>query len=143
MKYARLIKENKIRKEKAYSGQIKDLFSLAERDLKTAEFTATQDWDWAFAIAYNSVLQACRAYMLSRGYRSRSVEAHKITFEFMRLALNKEYLDLINYFDRCRIKRHKTVYQSKSTITETELKQLLSNAKLFVLKLKELCKGKL
>ena len=139
MKYDHLIKENKIKQEKAHSGEMEDLFSLAERDLKTAEFIVTQDWDWAFAIAYNSVLQACRAYMLSEGFRSRSVEAHKTTFEFMRLALNKEYLDLINYFDRCRIKRHRVIYQSKSSITETELKQLLSNAKLFVAKLKEFC----
>ena len=139
MKYDHLIKENKIKQEKAHPGEMEDLFSLAERDLKTAEFIVTQDWDWAFAIAYNSVLQACRAYMLSEGFRSRSVEAHKTTFEFMRLALNKEYLDLINYFDRCRIKRHRVIYQSKSSITETELKQLLSNAKLFVAKLKEFC----
>ena len=140
MKYDHLIKENKIKQEKAHPGEMEDLFSLAERDLKTAEFIVTQDWDWAFAIAYNSVLQACRAYMLSEGFRSRSVEAHKTTFEFMRLALNKEYLDLINYFDRCRIKRHRVIYQSKSSITETELKQLLSHAKLFVVKLKQLCK---
>jgi len=139
MKYDHLIKENKIKQEKAHPGEMEDLFSLAERDLKTAEFIVTQDWDWAFAIAYNSVLQACRAYMLSEGFRSRSVEAHKTTFEFMRLALNKEYLDLINYFDRCRIKRHRVIYQSKSSITETELKQLLSHTKLFVAKLKEFC----
>jgi len=139
MKYDDLIKENKIKQEKARPGEIEDLFSLAERDLKTAEFIVTQNWDWAFAVAYNSVLQACRAYMLSGGFRSRSVEAHKITFEFMRLALNKEYLDLINYFDRCRVKRHKAIYESKSAITETELRRLLSEAKLFVVKLKELC----
>ena len=139
MKYDHLIKENKIKQEKAHPGEMEDLFSLAERDLKTAEFIVTQDWDWAFAVAYNSVLQACRAYMLSEGFRSRSVEAHKTTFEFMRLALNEEYLDLINYFDRCRIKRHRVIYQSKLSITETELKQLLSHTKLFVARLKELC----
>ncbi len=139
MKYDHLIKENKIKQEKAHPGEIEDLFSLAERDLKTAEFIVTQDWDWAFVVAYNSVLQGCRAYMLNEGFRSRSVEAHKITFEFMRLALNKECLNLINYFDRCRVKRHRVIYQSKSSITETELKQLLSHAKLFVVKLKDLC----
>jgi len=96
MKYDHLIKENKIKQEKAHPGEMEDLFSLAERDLKTAEFIVTQDWDWAFAIAYNSVLQACRAYMLSEGFRSRSVEAHKTTFEFMRLALNKEYTVIIS-----------------------------------------------
>ncbi len=143
MKYNHLIKENKIKQEKAYPGEMKDLFSLAERDLKTAEFVVTQDWDWAFAVAYNSVLQACRAYMLSEGFRSRSVEAHKTTFEFMKLALGKEYSDLINYFDRCRVKRHKAIYQSKSAITETELKRLLSEAKDFVAELKEFCKPEL
>jgi hypothetical protein len=61
MRYAHLIKGNKIKQEKAHPGEIEDLFSLAERDLKTAEFIVTQDWDWAFAIAYNSVLQASRA----------------------------------------------------------------------------------
>ena len=139
MKYEHLIKENKIKQEKAYPGEIEDLFSLAERDLKTAKFIVAQDWDWAFAVAYNSVLQASHAYMLSEGFRSRFVDAHKITFEFMRLALNREYLDLIDYFDRCRVKRHRAIYQSKSSITETELKQLLSHAKLFVAKLKGLC----
>jgi len=139
MKYDDLIKENKIKQEKARPGEIEDLFSLAERDLKTAEFIVTQNWDWAFAVAYNSVLQACRGYMLSEGFRSRSVESHKTTFEFMRLALDKEYLNLINYFDRCRVKRHRVIYQSISAITETELKKLLSEAKLFVVKLKELC----
>ena len=38
MKYNHLVKENKIRQEKAHPGEIEDLFSLAERDLKTAEF---------------------------------------------------------------------------------------------------------
>jgi len=38
MKYDDLIKENKIKQEKARPGEIEDLFSLAERDLKTAEF---------------------------------------------------------------------------------------------------------
>jgi len=38
MKYDDLIKENKIKQEKVHPGEIEDLFSLAERDLKTAEF---------------------------------------------------------------------------------------------------------
>ncbi len=140
MKYERLIKSNKIKVHKAQLGEVKELFSLAERDLKTAKFLITQDWDWAYAIAYNSVLQACRAYMLREGYRSRTFEAHKITFEFMKLSLDRKHKDLIDYFDRCRRKRHKTIYQITSNITETEIEYLINNAERFVKELKGLCK---
>lgn len=140
MKYDSLIKENKIKAQKAEKGEIEELFVLAERDLKAAKFIMSQDWDWAFAIAYNSVLQACRAFMLSEGFRSRSEEAHKITFEFMRVALGRDYGDLIDYFDRGRIKRHKVIYQTTGSATETEVKQILDKARIFIKTLKGLCK---
>lgn len=140
MKYDSLIKENKIKSQDADRHEIEQLFSLAERDLKTAKFIMSQDWDWAFAIAYNSVLQACRAFMLSEGFRSRFEESHKITFEFMRIALGKEQKDLIDYFDRGRIKRHKIIYQIIGNVTETEVRQILDNARIFIETLKRLAK---
>ena len=140
MKYDSLIKENKIKPQEADRHEIEQLFSLAERDLKTAKFIMSQDWDWAFAIAYNSVLQACRAFMLSEGFRSRFEESHKITFEFMRIALGKEQKDLIDYFDRGRIKRHKIIYQIIGNATETEVRQILDNARIFIETLKRLVK---
>ena len=140
MKYDSLIKENKIKSQDADRHEIEQLFSLAQRDLKTAKFIMSQDWDWAFAIAYNSVLQACRAFMLSEGFRSRFEESHKITFEFMRIALGKEQKDLIDYFDRGRIKRHKIIYQIIGNATETEVRQILDNARIFIETLKRLAK---
>ena len=140
MKYDSLIKENKIKPQDADRHEIEQLFSLAQRDLKTAKFIMSQDWDWAFAIAYNSVLQACRAFMLSEGFRSRFEESHKITFEFMRIALGKEQKDLIDYFDRGRIKRHKIIYQIIGNATETEVRQILDNARIFIETLKRLVK---
>ena len=140
MKYDSLIKENKIKPQEADRHEIEQLFSLAQRDLKTAKFIMSQDWDWAFAIAYNSVLQACRAFMLSEGFRSRFEESHKITFEFMRIALGKEQKDLIDYFDRGRIKRHKIIYQIIGNATETEVRQILDNARIFIETLKRLVK---
>ena len=139
MNYNSLIKENKIKRIKATKEEIRNLFELAERDFETAKFVMGQDWDWAFAIAYNSVLQACRAFMFNEGFRTRAEEAHKITFEFMKIALGKEYEALVAYFDRARIKRHKTIYQSAGAVTETELKQFLEKAKGFAKFLKEQC----
>jgi len=57
----------------------------------------------------------------------------------MKIALGKEYEALVDYFDRARIKRHKTIYQSAGAVTETELKQFLEKAKGFAKFLKEQC----
>lgn len=140
MKYDSLIRDNKIKSQETDKHEIEQLFILAERDLKTAKFIMSQDWDWAFAIAYNSVLQASRAFMLNEGFRSRFEESHKITFEFMRIALGKEHRDLIDYFDRGRIKRHKIIYQMIGDATETEVRQILDNARTFIGTLKNLSK---
>lgn len=77
--------------------------------------------------------------MLNEGFRPRSEEAHKTTFRFMKIALGKEYHNLIDYFDRGRVKRHKTIYQTIGYITETKVKQILKKAQQFISVLKELC----
>jgi uncharacterized protein (UPF0332 family) len=97
-----------------------------------AEFVINQDWDWAFSISYNAALQASRAYMYSKGYRASSQEAHKTTFEFMKLSLEKGHEDLIGFFDRMRPKRNRAIYDTAGLITETEVKELLKKAKEFV-----------
>jgi uncharacterized protein (UPF0332 family) len=91
-----------------------------------------QDWDWGFAVTYNAVLQASRAYMFSQGYRPASTEGHKNTFAFMRVALGKEHDDLITYFDRMRNKRNQAIYDVAGLITETEARNLFTRATDFV-----------
>lgn len=49
--------------------KVKDMFDLAERDLYIARAVIKHDYDWAFSIAYNSMLQGSRALMFSMGYR--------------------------------------------------------------------------
>ena len=53
--------------------------------------TMAEDWDWAFSIAYNAVLQSSRAYMYPRGFRPAAEQGHKNTFAFMRGTLGDEY----------------------------------------------------
>ena len=47
-----------------------------------AKLTMAEDWDWAFSIAYNAVLQSARAFMYSQGYRPAAEQGHKNTFAF-------------------------------------------------------------
>jgi len=132
MKFDDLLKTGRIRRQKISQAEIDRAFERAGRDLKTARMVMAGDWDWGFAVAYNAVLQASRAYMFSKGYRPAGAEGHKNTFAFMRLALGKQYDDLITYFDRVRNKRNQAIYDVAGLITETEARNLFQQATDFV-----------
>lgn len=137
MKYDDLLKSGRIRKEDVSQKEIHQALDRAERDLKSARRFMEQDWDWSFAIAYNAVLQASRAYMFAQGFRPASSESHKNTFAFMHLALGREYAALMTYFDRMRAKRNRAVYEEAGTVTETEVRNLLKKAEDFVETIRE------
>lgn len=142
MKYDDLLKSGKIKKQRISGSEIERALSRAERDLKTARSVMAGDWDWGFAISYNAVLQASRAFMFAEGYRPASREGHKNTFAFMHLAMGKPYEDLITYFDRVRNKRNQTMYDVAGLISETEAKNLFKMAVDFVALIKKILKEK-
>lgn len=130
--YEDLLKAGRIREEQVSLAEITRALERAERDLKTARRIMAEDWDWGFAITYNAVLQASRAYMFSQGYRPATAQGHKNTFAFMVLAMGKDYEDLITYFDRMRNKRNQAIYDVAGLITETEARNLFKRASEFV-----------
>ncbi|OGW59582.1 MAG: hypothetical protein A2V83_03260 [Nitrospirae bacterium RBG_16_64_22] len=132
MQYDELLKTGRIRKEKISRAEVRRAIERAERDLRTARKIMPEDWDWGFAVAYNAVLQASRALMFAQGYRPAAAEGHKNTFAFVRIALGKEFEDLIGYFDRMRNKRNQAIYDVAGLITETEARSLFKEAVGFV-----------
>ena len=90
-----------------------------------------EDADWGFAIAYNAVLQAARAFMFSRGFRPASSQGHKNVLLFMQASL-PDQADLIAYFDRMRVKRNQTIYDMAGQISDGEARSLLRRAVEFV-----------
>jgi len=132
MIYDELLRSGRIREEKVSRLSVRQALERAERDLQVAARLIAEDLDWAFAISYNAVLQASRAYMFAQGYRPASAEGHKNTFAFMRIALGKEHEELITYFDRMRVKRNQATYNVAGLITETETQNLLEKARDFV-----------
>jgi len=67
--------------------------------------------------------------MFHLGYRPASAEAHKATFEFMQTVMEEPFKKSISYFDRARMKRHRTLYNDAGLITEKEADELLKRAK--------------
>jgi len=105
MRVDELLKKRRIHRHRASPEEIKRLLELTDRDIRMARLTMAEDWDWAFSIAYNAVLQSARAFMYSHGYRPAAEQGHKNTFAFMRAALGEELASTIGYFDRMRKKR--------------------------------------
>ena len=127
-----LLRKRKIYRHRASQEEIERTLQLADRDLRMARVTMAEDWDWAFSIAYNAVLQSARAYMYSRGFRPAAEQGHKNTFAFMRAALGSDFASLIGYFDRMRTKRNQAIYDVAGLITEKEARSILKNAARFV-----------
>lgn len=143
MKYDELLKSGKIKKQRVSREEIERALSRAARDLKTSRTVMAGDWDWGFAIAYNAVLQASRAFMFSEGFRPASHEGHKNTFAFMHIAMGKSYEELITYFDRVRNKRNQAIYDVAGMVSETEAKNLFKMAIEFVALVKKILGDKL
>ena len=132
MAFEELLRQRKIHAHRATPAEIAKLMALADRDIRMARRTMAEDWDWAFSIAYNAVLQSARAFMYSQGYRPATEQGHKNTFAFVREALGDEFASLVGYFDRMRTKRNQAIYDVAGLITEAEAKAIFERAVEFV-----------
>ena len=132
MSVEELLRSGRIRRAKISPGEVEQALKRADRDLRIARRIMAEDWDWGFAVTYNAVLQASRAFMFAEGFRPASAEGHKNVFAYMRAALGKEHADLIDYFDRMRTKRNQALYDVAGLITETEARSLFAKATGFV-----------
>lgn len=137
MNYDELLNSRRIRREQVSPLEIEHALERSERDLETAKKLIALDRDWCFAVAYDAVLQASRAYMFAQGFRPASNESHKNTLAFMRIAMGTDYEELMAYFDRMRNKRHQAIYEIAGLITETEANTILEKAEGFITLIRE------
>ena len=85
MSYEDLLNKGLIKRFKSSPSQVKNRIELAKRDIKSARAMMANDRDWAFAMAYNAILQATRALMFAKGFRPSTGEGrHKVAVQFAR-----------------------------------------------------------
>jgi uncharacterized protein (UPF0332 family) len=114
--------------------KIQDSCDLARRDIKTARSMLASDYDWAYTIAYNAILQAGRALMFSKGYRPDGANQHISVVKFAERYLDKN--DTV-IFDRMRRKRNSTVYETAGAISQNEAEFAVGQAEILVRKIEE------
>jgi uncharacterized protein (UPF0332 family) len=119
--------------------RVKRSFELAERDLKTAKKVLEESPDWAFSIAYNSMLQATRALMFSKGYRPAGDKHHVSAVKFAESVLGRGS-QLVVAFDRMRRKRHVAVYDVAGAVSKTDAENAIRWAGKFLSEARKILK---
>ncbi len=110
----------------------------AERDIKAAgDNLGSSNYDWALAIAYNSMLSAGRALMAAKGYYPASEAHHLAVVQFCAAVLPSDSLGLATTFNRYRIRRHDVVYGVAGSVGKDEAKTAIKNAESFLKKIRE------
>lgn len=122
--------------------EVKNLFQLVRRDIAVSERLVRIDLDWAYNLAYNSLLQASFALMRSFGYRARGA-THKVAIAFLREVLSKKFAKEITQLDRARQKRRQATYVLPGAISEIEAKNLIKLAQKFTSELRRRSQRKL
>lgn len=112
--------------------KVEDAVLHAHHDINIARVVLPADYDWAYTIAYNAVLQAGRALMFSKGYRPEGNSQHISVVKFAGLFLDNN--DTV-IFDRMRRKRNSSVYDSSGTVTENEAEFAICQSDILVQKL--------
>ncbi len=127
-----LLREHRIYRHQADDGDIRGLVERAEDDLASAEHMLEQDAGWALSIAYNDVLRSARALIFAHGFRPASHEGHKNTFAILREIASGNQTQLISYFDRIRVKRHRALYDAEVRTSRTEAETLIEQTRSFL-----------
>lgn len=118
--------------------KVKDALNLARRDLRVARKILPENRDWAFSIAYNSMLQAGRSLMFSKGYRPVGDARHVSVIRFVETCLGRDFRRVVIAFDRMRRKRHAAVYGAAGAISEVEARNAVERAGSFLSEIKKI-----
>ena len=131
MKIPDLEKEGLVGRIPIDKKRVEQCMEIARRDLETAQSLSDNNPDWAFSIAYNSMLQSARALMFSMGYRPLGQAQHISAVRFAEAVLGKKAKEVVMVMDRMRRKRHRVVYDTSGLISLGEANRAVTNAEKF------------
>lgn len=138
MNLSDLLKKDLVRRTEPDKTRAKELLATADRDIKVAvDNLEKENYDWALAIAYNSMLSAGRALMAFKGYIPVSEAHHLAVVQFCAAVLPVESSSLANTFNRYRVRRHDVIYGEAGSVGKDEAENSVEKAKLFLKKIKE------
>lgn len=127
MSFEELLRKRSIEPVAATPQEIAELLAVSQRDLRAAQVMLLTDLDWAFAIAYNGILQMSTAYMNHLGFRPCGEGKHYNTFGFMDQAMPED-AQMVRRLQKLRRKRNAAVYDQPGLVSEKEARDIIQFA---------------
>lgn len=137
----RLIKEGKIKKQKAGFVQIESLLRASIADLEEAWTISHLAERATYLMAYIAILKAGRALLLLNGYVPDDGAQHKTVVEMTSAILGDRYRNLAMQFETMRRKRNEMTYESETLLSKSEVQKAFSDAISLVRKILEKVKS--
>lgn len=111
------------------ANEIANLLAIAEREISDAGLASISS-DGRFSHAYNAVRALCTAALHACGYRAaKGSSSHKRLIESLGLTVGEEMSGRIDYLDRCRRHRNRSMYDQSDSVQPREADELLVAAK--------------
>ncbi len=126
-----LLRFAKVEKHKTSPEEIADLLGVADRCMADASQKAIST-ELRFITAYQAALAAGEALMHCYGIKAPKTNHHFMVWESLRHILDTSFKDTLALFNDARSKRGEAFYDHATVTSETELDELLKEAKKFV-----------
>lgn len=127
----KLIREGKLRPQKAEAPYMNDLLDAAHRNFEAAGLLHGRVDEAAFKLYYDGLLQISRTVLLLEGLRPDDGEQHKTTFLAAGLILGPEFEDLIRKIQKFRMKRNECLYDPKGLVGRSEAEAISETSRAF------------
>lgn len=129
-----LLEDGRLHRHSPTRGEIGDLMLKAQRALHDAAQSGISI-DNRFILAYHGALSAATAVIVGAGYRPSSAGHHRTVFRALSL-VDADMMEVADYLDTCRRRRHQALYGRFGQVSESELGELLEALSAFIPRVK-------
>ncbi len=108
---------------------MQDLLAIADRQIADAGLEGMSA-DGRFDHAYEAVRALCQAALYASGYAvPKRGDTHQRVIDSLKFTVGGDAGAQVDYFDRCRRVRHKTMYERADVVQRAEADKLLAAAR--------------
>ncbi len=108
--------------------EVGNLLAIAERDTADASLEGMSA-DGRFDHAYSAIRTLCQVALHASGYAvPKGGRQHERVIESLKFTLGANWADQVDYFDRCRRLRHKSLYEKAGVVRGPDADALLEAA---------------
>ncbi|MBM4038141.1 MAG: hypothetical protein FJ290_06460 [Planctomycetes bacterium] len=109
--------------------RLANLLAIADRELSDGALDG-MSIDGRFTHAYDAVRALAEAALHASSYEvPKGQQHHERIIESLRLTLPQDVAGDVDYFDRCRRMRHRTVYERMGMVQQRDADELLEAAR--------------